>query len=102
MTQYVGVDINGRNNTGWINLPKPLELALHNGVNPLNGKLIGPQTGDPRAFTTMDQFLDAVRKQINYAVEMNVIINNVYDQVFVRYFPCVFHDLMYPGPDRAG
>ncbi|MBG0788358.1 MAG: hypothetical protein H0S79_24980, partial [Anaerolineaceae bacterium] len=97
-----GVDINGRNNTGWINLPKPLELALHNGVNPRNGKQVGPPTGDPRNFTTMDQFLDAVRKQINYAVEMNVIINNVYDQVFVRYFPCVYHDLMYPGPRQSG
>lgn len=97
-----GVDMNGRNNTGWMNLPKPLELALHNGVNPRNGKQVGPQTGDPRTFAIMDQFLDAVRKQIEYAVEMNVIINNVYDQVFTRYFPCVYHDLMYPGPRQSG
>jgi len=97
-----GVDMNGRNNTGWINLPKPLELALHNGVNPLNGKQVGPQTGDPRAFSSMEQFVEAVRRQIEHAVEMNVIINNVYDQVYTRNFPCVYHDLMYPGPRSSG
>ncbi len=97
-----GVDMNGRNNTGWINLPKPLELALHGGVNPLNGKQVGPQTGDPRTFTTMDQFLEAVREQINYAVEMNVIINNVYELVYDRNYPCVYHDLLYPGPRHSG
>ena len=50
----------------------------------------------------MEQFVEAVRQQIEYAVEMNVIINNVYDQVYTRNFPCVYHDLMYPGPRSSG
>ena len=97
-----GADTAGRTNTGWINLPKPIELALFNGVNPTNGKQVGPLTGNPRKFTSMDQFLEAVRKQIEYAVKMNVIANNVYDYVYTRNFPCVFHNLMYPGPRSTG
>ncbi|MEA4908365.1 MAG: hypothetical protein GYA17_20620 [Chloroflexi bacterium] len=97
-----GADMNGRNNSGWINLPKPVELALFNGVNPLNGAQVGPRTGDPRSFTRMDQFVEAVRTQVEYAVHMNALINNVYDYVFSRNYPLVYHDLMHPGPRNSG
>lgn len=95
-------DMNGRCNSGWINLAKPIELALHNGFNPLNGRQVGPKTGDPRTFKKMQEFLDAVKIQIEYAVKMNVIANNVYDYTFTRYYPLVFHNLMHPGPRHSG
>lgn len=97
-----GADMNGRNNAGWVSLPKPVELALFNGVNPLNGIQVGPRSGEARTFTGMEQFAAAVKAQIEYAVKMNVIVNNVYDHVFSRHFPLVFHDLMHPGPRRSG
>jgi formate C-acetyltransferase len=97
-----GADTNGRTNIGWGNLPKPIELALYNGTNPINRQQVAPATGDPRSFTTMEQFLEAVRIQVNHAVKMQVIINNVYDYVFTRDFPCVFHNLMHPGPRKNG
>ncbi len=97
-----GADSNGRNNTGWINLVKPLELAIFNGFNKVKNVQVGPQTGDPRTFITMEDFLRAVKTQINYAVKMNVVINNVYDYIYTKYFPCVYHDLMYPGPRSSG
>lgn len=97
-----GADTNGRTNIGWGNLPKPIELALFNGINPTNRQQVGPATGDPRSFTTMKQFLDAVRQQVDHAVKMQVIVNNVYDYVFARDFPCVFHNLMHPGPQKSG
>ena len=33
--------------TGYLNLPKILEITLHNGVDPRTGKKIGLETGDP-------------------------------------------------------
>jgi pyruvate formate-lyase/glycerol dehydratase family glycyl radical enzyme len=99
---FGGADMNGRCNSGWINLPKPIELALNNGKNPINGIQVGPQTGDPRAFVRMEDFLTAVKIQIEFAVKMNVIANNVYDFTFSRYFPVVFHNLMHPGPRHSG
>jgi pyruvate-formate lyase len=97
-----GADTNGRTNAGWFNLVKPVELALYNGINPMHGKQVGPCTGDPRRFTSMEQFMEAVTVQLEHAVAMNVIMNNVGDFVFARYFPCVFHNLMHPGPQRTG
>lgn len=97
-----GADTNGRTNAGWVALPKPIELALFDGVNPSNGVQVGPQTGDVRTFGTMEQFLEAVRTQTEHAVAMNVCVNNAYDHVFTRYFPCAFHNLMHPGPRASG
>ncbi len=37
--------------TGYFNLPKILELTLHNGVDPRTGKRLGIETGDPRTFS---------------------------------------------------
>ena len=99
---FGGADMNGRSNAGWINLPKPIELALNNGLNPLNGIQVGPVTGDPGTFGSMEVFLKAVKIQIDYAVKMNVIANNVYDFTFSRYYPLVFHNLMHPGPRHSG
>ena len=36
-------------------MPKVLELALNDGVDPLTGKQVGPQTGDAAAFTAFEQ-----------------------------------------------
>lgn len=97
-----GADSNGRCNAGWFSLPKPIELALGNGVNPMNGRQVGPQTGDARSFSSMDDFVAAVRAQVEHAVRLNVVCNNVNDYVFARYYPSVFHNLMHPGPRRTG
>ena len=40
--------------TGYFNLPKVFELALHNGVDPRPGKQLGPRTGEPDSFETFD------------------------------------------------
>ena len=97
-----GADTSGRQNGGFFSLPKPIELALWNGVNPLNGEQIGPQTGDVRTFKNMDQFIEAVKAQIEYAVFVNVTGNNVSDYIFSVYYPSVFHNMMHPGPRNSG
>lgn len=33
--------------TGYLNVPKILEVTLFNGVNPVTGKKVGIETGDP-------------------------------------------------------
>ncbi len=97
-----GADTSGRQNGGFFSLIKPIELALWNGVNPLNGRQVGPKTGDVESFQTMDEFMDAVRKQMAYAVKMNVVTNNVNDYVFTTFYPSIWHDLMHPTSRRTG
>jgi formate C-acetyltransferase len=45
--------------TGYFNLPKVLEITLHNGVDPRTGKRIGLQTGDPQTFSSFDALFSA-------------------------------------------
>jgi formate C-acetyltransferase len=60
----------GSPDAGYVNTAKMLELALHNGVDPMTGEQIGPQTGDPREFSSMDEVRIATEKQIMYFYEV--------------------------------
>ncbi|MGD9363121.1 MAG: pyruvate formate lyase family protein, partial [Desulfobacterales bacterium] len=54
--------------TGYLNVPKILELALNNGLDPLTNKKVGIETGDPRQFQDFDALYEAFRKQLEYIV----------------------------------
>ncbi len=49
------------NLTGYFNLPKVLEITLHNGIDPRTGKQLGLPTGDPLTFTSFDELLLLLR-----------------------------------------
>ena len=49
------------NLTGYFNLPKVLEITLHNGLDPRTGQTIGLQTGDPRQFQSFEALFEALR-----------------------------------------
>lgn len=97
-----GSDTHGHQNAGFFNLVKPVELALNNGINPRNGVQVGPKTGDPRLFETMDELCAAVKEQFEYAVKMNVIINNTIEHAYINFTPSPYHNLMHPGPRKTG
>lgn len=40
--------------TGYLNLPKILELTLFNGIDPLSGKRLGLATGEAASFSDFD------------------------------------------------
>lgn len=54
---------------GIMNVPKLVELALHNGKCALTGEQIGPKTGDPRKFKSLGEFKKAYEKQLAYWLE---------------------------------
>lgn len=51
---------------GVINLAKALELALHNGTDPLTGRQAGPATGDPAAFAGFEDLWRAYAAQVEH------------------------------------
>ena len=61
-----GGGTDGSTTGGWMNSVKCLELALHNGVDPLTGKQIGPRTGDPLHWKCRQDVIDAARTQLLY------------------------------------
>jgi formate C-acetyltransferase len=76
--------------TGYLNVPKVLELSLNNGVDPLTGKQVGPATGDPRAFDTFDALYSAFERQLNWVVDLKVRVNNYIERMYARHSPAPF------------
>lgn len=73
--------------TGYFNLPKILELTLHNGRDPRTNKQLGLETGDPEGFETFDALFDAYKKQLAHFVDIKIRGNNVIEQINARYMP---------------
>ena len=48
-----------------------LELALHRGQSSVHGQM-GPDTGDPRAFATFDDLMDAWQQQADYQLKTGI------------------------------
>ena len=76
--------------TGYLNVPKLLEIALNNGFDPVGGKQIGLETGDARAFKTFEQLYDAFVKQLEYVVDLKIRVNNYIEQMFATHAPAPF------------
>ncbi len=49
---------------------KILELVMYNGYDPTAKKLVGIQTGDPRTFNSLDDWLNAFQKQWEYVCDI--------------------------------
>ncbi|NLG78242.1 MAG: glycyl radical protein [Firmicutes bacterium] len=76
--------------TGYLNLPKILELALFNGVDVRTGKQIGPRTGDASNFTSFDEVWRAFREQLHYFIDVKIRGNNVIERLYAKYMPAPF------------
>jgi formate C-acetyltransferase len=76
--------------TGYFNLPKVLEIALNNGLDPRTGKRISVETGDPRGFTSYEQVFEAYRRQLHHFVDIKVRGNNVIERLYAEHMPAPF------------
>ena len=73
--------------TGYFNLVKVLELALHDGVDPRTGSQLGPATGPPSALESFDDLFAAFRRQLHHFVEVKVRGNQIIEQMYARLMP---------------
>jgi formate C-acetyltransferase len=76
--------------TGYLNLPKILELALNDGVDPRTGQRIGRQTGGIESFSSYDDVLLAFTAQLNHFVDIKVRGNNVIERLYAGHMPAPF------------
>jgi len=76
--------------TGYLNVPKILEVTLNNGINPVTGKIVGIQTGDPRNFHSYEELYEAFLKQLHYVVDQKMRVSNYIDRMFAKYAPAPF------------
>jgi formate C-acetyltransferase len=90
--------------TGYLNVPKVLELALNDGRDQLTGRQIGPNTGDPLAFATFDDLYAAFTRQLQWVVDLKVRVNNYIERMYAAHSPAPFlstviHDCIENGLD---
>ena len=80
--------------TGYFNLPKILEITLHNGEDPRTGKKIGLETGDPVKFGSFEELFEAFRKQLNHFVDIKVEGNNIIERLYAEHLPVPFLSIL--------
>ena len=80
--------------TGYFNLPKVLEITLHDGVDPMTGKRIGLATGQPASWGDFDELFAAFRRQINHFVDIKVRGNSVIERIYAKYLPAPFLSIL--------
>ncbi|MDD3548891.1 MAG: glycyl radical protein [Bacteroidales bacterium] len=76
--------------TGYLNVAKILEVTLNNGIDPLTGKKICPETGDPVQFDSFETFYEAFIKQLNHVIDTKIRVNHHIERLTARMTPAPF------------
>jgi len=76
--------------TGYFNLMKMLELALHDGFDPGTGKQIGPRTGDPAGFSSYEDLFAAFEAQARHFLDVKIRGNQIIERLYARRMPHTF------------
>ena len=80
--------------TGYVNLPKILELALHDGCDPRTGRQLGPRTGDPGDVATFDDLVAAFTTQLRHVVDVKIRGNALIERTYADAMPAPFLSLI--------
>jgi len=91
-----------RQNIGYVNLPKILEVTLNNGRDPRTGTLVGLKTGNPREFDSFEELWRAYEKQIEHAVELLVRADRIAAGALAERKPTPFISSLLEGCLESG
>jgi len=80
--------------TGYFNIPKVLELALHDGFDPRTKKQLGPHTGDPAKFKSYDDLFAAFTAQLRRLVDVKIAGNAIIERLYAKILPAPFLSIL--------
>jgi pyruvate formate-lyase/glycerol dehydratase family glycyl radical enzyme len=80
-----------------LNLAKAVELALNDGRDMASGQQVGPRTGDPKLFTSYDQFFNAFKTQLRHLLEQIIRVNDLADAGRARWEPVPYLSALVDG-----
>jgi len=80
--------------SGYFNLPKCLELALNNGINPQTGSRLGPATGSPSELATFEDLMEAFRRQVEDGLRLKMRYDAIARQAYAEFCPVPFTSLL--------
>lgn len=90
----------GWHDAAFFNMCRPLELVFSNGID--KGVRIGPATGNVEDMTTFEQFYDAYKKQMDYAIQLLVNADNAIDMAHAERCPLPFLSSMVDDCMKVG
>jgi formate C-acetyltransferase len=76
--------------TGYFNLPKVLELSLHDGVDPRTGERLGPSTGGAASLATFDDLFRAFETQLRHLIDVKIRGNQIIERLYASEMPAPF------------
>lgn len=76
------------------NLAKCLELALHDGVDPLTGIQVGPRTGAPGEFTCIEDLWHAYQAQAEHVCRAGAFVSNAGQLHQMEGWPQVYRSIL--------
>ena len=85
-----------------INMGAMVEFALNDGKSRITGEQVSVHTGDPRAFKTFEEFLQAVKKHIDHAVDVITSGNQLLDYLSMNYRPVPVLSMGFPHTMEVG
>ena len=97
-----GGGTDGSPDAGYVNMGKMLEFVLHNGVDPVTGKLMGLQTGDPRDFKDIEDFKNALKTQILHHYNLVRTGYNIMQSIHMLRYPVIFAGMVTKGCVESG
>jgi pyruvate-formate lyase len=68
----------------WVNIAKALEWALHDGVDPLTGRQMGPRTGAASEFESFEDVYAAFRTQLTHLLQSGMDVQLQYERRWAR------------------
>ncbi|MFT8787339.1 MAG: trans-4-hydroxy-L-proline dehydratase [Bifidobacterium psychraerophilum] len=73
--------------TGYLNIPKVLELTLNRGFDHYSNRKIGLDVSDPTSFTSYEELYTAFERELRFIVDIKVAGNNLIEQLFMDTMP---------------
>lgn len=80
--------------TGYFNLPKVLEITLHDGIDPATGRRLGPSTGSVTELGSLDALVAAFTRQLEYFLDVKIRGNRVIERIYATEMPAPFLSLV--------
>ena len=80
--------------TGYLNLPKILELTLNDGYDQVSGQQLGLKLGRAEDFADYDALFDAFNKQLKHFIDIKIKGSNIIEKIYAREMPVPFLSVM--------
>lgn len=87
---------------GMFIVPRVLEIAMNNGIDPRSGRQLGPQTGEFSSFETYEDFLRALKEQLAHFMGLTAEEHNILLQAQRDLYPDPIHSLLMYDAIREG